>query len=193
MNKYLALAVILSIFARITGAPVTSECQDLSEDDEKKMLAEENVTTNFTEVFLPEILTGNSVISLADLLNKPTGSKHCPAANDMSSSAPVNERSSCPWYIDIDTDSKRHPKEIPVAIPRCGPSESCVGMSEAQKDNFECGRIYISIKVLRKEICSATHSKWVEGTERVSVGTTCMKTKEKENSQTASDGGPPSI
>ncbi|OWF53700.1 uncharacterized protein LOC110446027 [Mizuhopecten yessoensis] len=199
MNPCLALAVIVSLcmFSRITGAPVSSVCQNLTPEEEQKMLADEDINTNFNDFFLPQILTGGSggeQVSLAELLvqTQTNYSTHCPTSLPSSQSAPVFARSSCPWFINIDNQPDRHPTSIPVAVPRCSPTQSCVGISEDQKSSYECERVYMSITVLRKVHCTEKLFKWVKATERVAVGTTCVRVKEVQSSTSNSDG-PPSI
>ncbi|XP_060076026.1 interleukin 17-like protein [Ylistrum balloti] len=201
-NTCLALAAViisLGLFARITGSPVSSECQNLTPEEEEKMLEEHDINSDFHDNFLPQILSGGSEgqqTSLSDLLqqsqmNYPTT---CPSPGDVPSSpsTPVYARSSCPWYLRLENVPNRHPKIIPVAVPRCNATQSCVGISADQKSNFECERVYVTMKVLRKVKCSETLSKWVEGTERVAVGTTCVRTKQQESSSSVNQG-PPTI
>ncbi|XP_069135315.1 uncharacterized protein [Argopecten irradians] len=199
MNSYLVLALVIniSILSRVMAAPVASECKNLSDEEEKQMLEEVYNTSNFTNTVVPRILTGDSVVSLKDLIdvqwNHPT---HCPSAdeipNDME--APVYHRSSCPWYFDIAFNADRFPYRIPRAVSRCKKPDSCVGITgDVEKNQFECGLVYMTIHVLRRVKCSETHSKWVDAYEDVAIGSACMKIKEAESENANSQSGPPLI
>ena len=94
--------------------------------------------------------------------------KSCPTEVKNGTELLVNERSTCPWYYEVNRDPERYPEIILNAVTPC--TNSCIG----RDDNFQCYPVTRKIQVLKfKEEFNAAYRIYLPNEIAITVGFTC--------------------
>ena len=94
--------------------------------------------------------------------------KSCPTEVKNGADVSVNERSTCPWYYEVNRDPDRHPEVILNAVTPC--TSSCIG----RDDTYQCYPITRNIQVLKfKQDYNSTYRIYEPNNIDITVGFTC--------------------
>lgn len=102
-------------------------------------------------------------------------SRKCPSTT-LKGDYPVMFRSTCPWFLDTDTNKHRYPKDIIFANTRC--NRGCIGGKKGQV----CEKIQVPIKVLEQTCCKHHKFQYEEVEILLPVAYTCTQLKETTRS-----------
>ena len=106
--------------------------------------------------------------------------KQCPTVAKTGADVAVNERSTCPWYYEINRDPGRHPEVILNAVTPC--TSSCIGRG----DDYQCYPITRNIQVLTyKQDYNSTYRIYEPNDIDITVGFTCGSRKLTVNRTTS--------
>ena len=94
--------------------------------------------------------------------------RSCPTEVRNGAYLPVNERSTCPWYYEVNRDTNRYPEVILNAVTPC--TSSCIG----RDDTYQCYPITRNIQVFKfKQDYNSTHRIYEPSDIDITVGFTC--------------------
>ena len=94
--------------------------------------------------------------------------RSCPTEVRNGADLPVNERSTCPWYYEVNRDTNRYPEVILNAVTPC--TSSCIGRDET----YQCYPITRNIQVLKfKQDYNSTYRIYEANDIDITVGFTC--------------------
>ena len=102
--------------------------------------------------------------------------KSCPTEVKKGADLPVNERSTCPWYYEVNRGPDRYPEVILNAVTPC--TNSCIG----RDDNFQCYPVTRKIQVLIfKGKYNSTYRIYEPNDIDITIGYTCGSRKMANN------------